>query len=168
MKAAVTLLQALATQAPEASAAGGGDAVVQTASGWAEMLQRYGGWGTTVALVMAFIPTVRFAIKKIEERDNEIKALNDAATRREKEAAEVLQKNIAAVTEVHQRRYESLRDESRTQHEKRNTEIKDVVVSMTNVIATDVGAKQAMAKSFDDLAKQVDALKDQVRDLVKR
>lgn len=158
----VALFQHMATQTPDGAAVG-----AQTAASWAEMLQHYGGWGTTVALVMAFIPTVRFFVKKIEERDLEIKALNDAATRREKECAEDLRKNVEAVTELHQRRYEALRDESRTQHEKRNGEIKDVVVNMTSVIANDVAAKQLLAKSFDTLAIQVDGLKDEIHDLVK-
>ena len=154
-----------ANQAPEAAKAS--DPLSATAGSWAEMLQKYGGWGVSVALVMAFIPTVRFAVKKLEERDDKVASLQEAAVKREKDCAEERQKTVEAVTDVWQKRYEALREESRTQHEKRNAEIKDLLTTMTTTIANDVGAKQQMSKSFDGLSDQVDKLKDEVHDLSK-
>lgn len=102
---------------------------------------------------------LRVEIKDLQDAAVEReKKYAEAAVEREKKCAEDKNEAVTKQAELHEARYDALREESRTEHQRRNDEIKEVVVTMTAALNQESAAKHLQAKALDELT-------DNIRDL---
>jgi len=133
--------------------------LVGTLVEWSTAAKTGGPWFIMAVLGLVITLMVRHTLTKDKEHRDEIKVLNDAAVVREKKCAEDMNVALLAQAKLSQERYDTLRDESREEHKKRNDEVKEVAVTMTNAIVNDVAAKQLVAKQLEDNTRELRELR---------
>lgn len=132
---------------------------------WSLAAEKGGPWFIVTILTVTIVFGLRWFVKRLGEKETEITELNKAAIEREKKCATDQQKALEDLAKLHQERYDALREESRLEHQNKNSEIKEVVVAMTNAIANDIAAKQMLTKAMDDVQDEISKLSDLIRNV---
>lgn len=134
---------------------------------WGEALQKGGPWFLVALLGGIVFFGGRWLLGRSEKLEAElrkqIEELQKAAIEREKTCATEMAKALKDQDDICEKKYEALREESRSEHNQRNDEIREVVVSMTNALNQEAAAKHLQAKALDELKESLQQLTSELR-----
>jgi hypothetical protein len=138
-------------------------------NGWAKAAEQGGPWFLVVCLCALIYFGGKWLYNRGEGRESTqatmVLSLQKEAITREKAAADSRASALKEQADMHEERYEALREEGRAAQERRNEEIKEIAVQMTTALHQYAAASHLNAKAIDELRAAITHIGEQLHNL---